>query len=454
MATPTTVLEFATNRRDHDLAAATSARATLTASQAALAAARTTLATATAGLTAKDRAVAAKRLEVASADTPAEGTALLAELMALIREYRVLQAQVGEARDAAGDAEANSTAAAAELARATAQLADAEADLVVATAGGARREGWKTGATAPPLDTLADDATAALAAEPYTTASDLVADALPPKLLAAVRAGFDQEAARAARLQASRTAAEDLLMNELETNDGARGLRERREMELERAERALREWTEQARTRFDRALSLLDSIASGGALLTATESDRVQELDVSAGQDAADLRVALEENRQAALDAQLDLDEATRAALAVHPADDPATDPGVVAAKAASDAAAAALAAAASDYAAAEADFTAWTVEIPDAAWRRVISFLEADAILRALGDTAAADVTALVDAVTDAETDLAAALDAEETHRNTIAFLGAYVTQRAGRVTRSGATHPTRLLGAVRADV
>jgi hypothetical protein len=248
-------------------------------------------------------------------------------------------------------------------------------------------------------------------------------------------------------------AAEDLLMNELETNDGVHGLVERREMELARAERALRDWTDQAGTRSDRALALLESIASGGAILNAAESGRVHELDVAAGQDAADLRVALESARQAAFDAQLSLDEATQAALAVHPADDPATNPDVIAAKAASDAATTALTDATSDYDAAAADFTAWTVEVPDAAWRKVIAYLEADAILRELSDTDAADVTALVDDVTDAETDLAAALDAAETHENTIAFLEAHVTQRAGRLTRSGATHPTRLLSAIRAD-
>jgi hypothetical protein len=453
MATPTTVLEFATNRRDHDLAAKTSAQAALTAAQTALAAARAASAARAAELTAKERAVAAKRVEVANADTPAEGAALLAELTALVGEYRVLQSQAGDARDAAGDAEAAATAAASELARATAQLAAAEAGLAVATVDGARREAWKTAATAPPLDTLAADATAALAADPYTAATDLVTDALPPKLLAAVKAGFDQEAARATRLQASREAAEDLLMNELETNDGAQGLVERREMELARAERALRDWTDQGGTRYDRALSLLESIVSGGTILSAAESDRVHELDVSAGQDAAELRATLESARQAAFDAQLSLDEATHAALAVHPADDPATDAGVIAAKAASDAAETALTDATSDYDAAAADFTAWTVEVPDAAWRKVIAYLEADSILRRLGDTDAADVTALVDGVTDAETDLASALDAAETHQNTIAFLEAYVTLRAGRLARSGATHPTRLLSAIRAD-
>lgn len=453
MATPTTVLEFATNRRDRDLAAKTSAQATLTASQTALTAARATLVTTTADLTAKEKAVAAKRLEVANADTPAEGAALLAELTALVAEYRALQSQAGDARDAAGNAEADATAAASELARLTAQLAAAEAGLVAATADGARREAWKAAATAPPLDTLAADATAALAGEPYTTATDLVTDALPPKLLAAAKAGFDEEAARAARLEASQAAAEELLMNELETNDGAHGLVQRRGMELARAERALRDWTDQGSTRLDRALSLLESVVAGGALLNAAESDRVHELDVAAGQDAADLRVALESARQAAFDAQLALDEATHTALAVHPADDPATDAGVIAAQAASDAATTALTDATSDYDAAAADFTAWTVELPDAAWRRVIAYLEADSLLRGLGDTDAADVTALVDDVTDAEADLAAALDAEETHDDTIAFLEAYVTLRAGRLTRSGATHPTRLLSAMRAD-
>jgi hypothetical protein len=61
--------------------------------------------------------------------------------------------------------------------------------------------------------------------------------------------------------------------------------------------------------------------------------------------------------------------------------------------------------------------------------------------------------VAALVAAVTTAEADLAAALEAQRRHDNTVAFLEGYVALRENRVTGSGTNFPGRLFGAVRGD-
>jgi hypothetical protein len=453
MATPTTILQFALKTRNADSAARASMQAALQSAQAALTAARGDVTTATAALAAKEREIAAKRVEVAAADTPGEGAALLAELAALQGEQRALQAQLIEANDVVAEAEGPATLSAAGLARISARLAEAEAELVAATAGDALRSGWKTAATSPPVDQVPGDSTAALAAAAFTTAQTRFDDEIPAKLRAAARKGLEVEAARLERLELSSEAAEDLLMAELEENGGAVGLVARRRMELERAERALRDWTEQARTRYDRAIALIGTVNEGATILNPSEHAGVEALNATAGRDAADLRIALAAAQGVVHDAELDLEEAKYTALADDPTADVATVPAVVTAQGALDDAVSDLGDARDAYDAAAGDFTAWTAEIPDPAWRKVLAFLEADTDLQELSQTQPADLTALVDAVTTAEANLAAALDAAETHAYTVALLEDYVTLREDRVTRFSATYPARLLSAVRGD-
>lgn len=453
MATPITELEFAQTARDAAVASKSAAQATLLAAQTALAAARAALAAATNAEVAKEKEIVAKRAEVAAADTPAEGAALLAELTTLIAEERVLAAELVEASGAVSAAEGDAALATAALKRAGAGLAQAEVDLAAAKTAQALRDGLKLAATAPPLDTLAADATAALSADPYTAADDLVTDEIPAQLLAASRNGYDGEIARIARLEDSRTVAEDLLMDELEANGGAEGLVARRRMELARAERSLREWTEHALMGHDRALALLATVIAGDGLLNASESAGVTALDDTAGQDAADARMALADALAAVADAELDLEEATYTALAPDPTADVSAVQEVVDAQDALDAANVDLAAAEAAFTAVAGDFTAWTGEVPDPAWRKVLAYLEADGILNQVSATDAAAVTALTSALTTAEANLAAALDAARSHAVTVAFLEDYVALRSNRVTGSGNNLPGRLLSAVRGD-
>lgn len=453
MATPITELEFAQMARDADVASKSAAQSTLLAAQTALAAARAALTAATAAQLAKEKEITAKRAEVAAADTPAEGDALLDELTVLIAEERVLRADLVGASGAVSTTGGDASLATAALSREGAALARSEAALTAAKAAQALRDGWKAAATAPPLDTLAAAAAAALGADPYSEADDLVTSEMPAHLLATSRTGYEAEIAGIARLKASRTVAEDLLMDELEANGGVAGLVARRRMELARAERSLRDWTEHALTGRDRALSLLATVISEDALFNASEGAGVAALDDTAGQDAADARGALAAARAALADAELDLEEATYTARAPDPAADVSAVQEVVDAQDAVDDATVDRDAAEAAFSAIAADFTAWTGEVPDPAWRRVLAYLEADGLLNQVSAVDAAAVTALVAAVTAAEADLAAALDAARRHATTVAFLEDYVALRANRVTGRGATLPGRLLSAVRGD-
>ena len=453
MATPITELEFAQMAYDADVAAKSAAQAALVAAQTALAAARAALAAATAAEVAKEKEIAAKRVAVAAADTPAEGATLMDELNVLIAEERVLRATLVEATDTVSTTEGDAVLATAALRRISADVAQAEVALAAATKAQALRDAAKAAATAPPLDTLAADAAAALAADPFTAAENLVTDDIPAKLLEASRNAYEADIAFIARLEDSLTVAEDLLMDELEDNGGARGLVTRRRMELARAERALREWTEHALMGHDRALAQLATMVSGGALLNASESAGVTALDDTPGQDAADARMALVDARAAVADAELNLEEATYTARAPDPTADVSAVQEVVDAQDALDAAIVDLNAAEAAFVAIAEDFTAWTGEVPDPAWRKVLTYLEADGILNQVSDVDAAAVTALVTDVTTAESNLAAALEAERSHADTVAFLEGYVALRANRVTGSGNTLPGRLLSTVRGD-
>lgn len=453
MATPTTVLEYAENTLLATTNARAAAQAESTAAQEAIAQARTDLEDATAALKETELDLAGKRAELAQADTPAEAATLAAELAELVALQRERQAELLTAREALADALSSSQRVAATLTRLRSRLARAEADLAAATRYADTRTAIKDAASAPPLDTIAADADAVLSGDEFSEAETLITDALPERLLAAARRGYEFQLARMASARNARRAAEDLLMEELEANGGVDGLVVRRQMELARAERDLRDWAEGAAGAFRQANQLLASLGATAQLLTPAELAGVQNLDDTPARNAADLRIALLDARETANTAGLELEAATSAALAPDPLADVSADPAVDAAQTVLDTATAALNTAQDNYDAEAENFTAWSAEVPDPAWRKVMAFVELDTTLRRIRDTEPADVTALVDAVNQAEANLAAALDAAEIHARAIAFLEEYVTLAEDREKRYAATHAERLFSALRGD-
>src|SRR5690606_20595512 len=196
MATPTTVLEYAENTLLATTNARAAAQAESTAAQEAIAQARTDLEDATAALKETELDLAGKRAELAQADTPAEAATLAAELAELVALQRERQAELLTAREALADALSSSQRVAATLTRLRSRLARAEADLAAATRYADTRTAIKDAASAPPLDTIAADADAVLSGDEFSEAETLITDALPERLLAAARRGYEFQLAR------------------------------------------------------------------------------------------------------------------------------------------------------------------------------------------------------------------------------------------------------------------
>jgi hypothetical protein len=100
--------------------------------------------------------------------------------------------------------------------------------------------------------------------------------------------------------------------------------------------------------------------------------------------------------------------------------------------------------------AAVHARFAAWSAAVPEAVWRKVMGFMDAERTLNELKATVPADLVAALDGAVD---DLANALVAEQRGRITLAFLEAEVEARETRLERARAGRQLRVLGAVRGD-
>jgi hypothetical protein len=452
MPPPTTVLEYAENTLVATTAARAAAQTEAATAQTALGDARTDLEDATDALKETELDLAAKRFEIGEADTPAEAATLAAELAELVAEQRERQAALLAVREALADALSTSERASATLARLRTRLARAEADFAAAIRYDDTRSAIKAAAIAPPLDTIAADADEDLAGTDFSEVDTLITDAIPERLLAAARRGYELQNARLASAKDARRAAEDLLMEELQANGGVDGLVVRRQLELSRAERDLRDWAEGAWGAYRRASELLASLNTPVEVLSAAELAGVQGLDDTPGQNAADLRIALLDALEAVYAAELELEAATAAALAPDPAaDDVSADPAVAAAQSALDTANATLGTAQTNYDAEAENLTAWSAEVPDAAWRKVMAFVDLDTTLRRIRDTEPADVTALIDAVDQAEANLAEALDAAEIHARAVTFLESYITLSEDREKLYASTHSERSFAALR---
>ncbi|HEX7242971.1 MAG TPA: hypothetical protein VF263_21970, partial [Longimicrobiaceae bacterium] len=383
MANPTTLPEFAQAVRTTYAATRTAAQTAVADAQTALGAARDSQKAHSEDLAAAQKEIAAKRAELAATEVPANAEALLAEITSLQTQARAIQALVLDDRTAVAHAEAELAAANATLSRAAAELAAAEADFEAVVAESAQLDTLKAAATAGPAATLRADAADALTDPPYTTAKTRVEADVPEKLLEAARASVAAENARVARLEASLNAAQDLLADELETSGGLDGTVVKQRLAFDRAEADLREWVTGGPQRLRRAADLLTAVLVGDGLFTAAEAAHLADQDaVDLGEPAAELRVTREEKRQAALEAEADLEDATLAARAPDPLADVAAVQEVSDAQDALDTAAGELLTAQAAYGTDEADFTGWASAVSDGVWRKVLGFVEAEAIL------------------------------------------------------------------------
>ncbi|HEV2735837.1 MAG TPA: hypothetical protein VGV85_13405, partial [Longimicrobiaceae bacterium] len=270
---------------------------------------------------------------------------------------------------------------------------------------------------------------------------------------------------------------------------GHDGAVEAARIRLRAAERRLRDWVERGRERYDRAVVLIRDLLPpplvdpAPPLLTPAEAARLEELRAPepiepeepaegeaepaegeeepapppAGADgAAEARAARDEKRALYEAARIAYEDARLAAFAPDATVAEADLPDAVLADlegklAARDAAKGELDDADLVYeAAVHARFAAWSAAVPEAVWRRVMGFLDAERTLNELKGAVPADLVADVEA---AEAALAVALEAAERGRITLAFLEAEAAAREARLERARAGRQLRLLGAVRGD-
>jgi hypothetical protein len=359
---------------------------------------------------------AAVRGRIAAIANPADATTFEDELRELLIEEAALRVELrlADERVAAG---------AAAVAGLSALSARAESELQAAAA----RTAWgkehtdlgtqlRASLSDAPLDTIVADAGAVLGGAELTAADDRLDELLPAELRsrAAQRAGEAADHAAAATDAAQHVRAEadaaDLANRPIEA---AIDIGER---DLVAAEQALAAYAGGASGRLAWATAALARVAA----LPDLSDNQAEALDpannvdgVTAAEQEADLATAV----AAAGDAQRVVDDAVLAALLADPDADPEADQAVIDARAAlADAAIQGPLDDARDAydEAARRALDEWEVEVPASLWAGLDDFVEAQRTLQRL--SSAADRTALVDALGDAEDALAAALDRRDT--------------------------------------
>lgn len=466
--TPATLQDLAGQVRDLYQDAKSDAQKDLATAQAGLTAARQAQADDTASLVAKNAEIAGKQAQLAaSSEVPVDATALLAEIATAQVEARALQATLLDDGDAVAAAEARVAAAQGFLAKMSAAGTRADGAIAAADADEKRRKGWRD--AAPGLDTSVAAAAQALLADGnsvYGIAKQRVEAAVPAKLLAAARQGYAVENRRRDALEDSAEAIQDLLADYEKNDGGPDGNAAFLRLQLDRAESALRGWSDNAAARYALAVAQLTVLAppeppTRPPIFTTAEQERLNDAGALAAREAAaDQRNLREDARADLFEAQ---DDAADADTIAH-ADDPtgydelgsppssppdSSPPGsppddVAAAQAAFDAQDAAY------TAAMRTDFSGWSAAVPEATWRKLVGFVEAEATLQELaGDTSGP----LLTAAADAEADLAEALWNAERHAVTVAYLEEQVNLREGLLARAVSVRQQRLLSALRGD-
>ncbi len=363
-----------------------------------------------------DAGLAAKRRALATTTVPAEALALLEQIRLELLEQRAKGRALAAARRDLAAARAAHDAALDLQRDAAAAVAAAQAALAAAEADDKTWGEWILALDAAPLVTLQADAAAAKAAPApasYAAAKARV-DALPAALIALARDCFSS---LGARRQVAAQAALDGAREHVAALAGLSGVTGAPlplRATLDAAVTRLRAHVFQAHESFVAATARLAQIAEA-PLLTAAElaalnaaGDVKTKGEAAAAKEAAFNAVLVEIDQKRAA-----LDKRKRAALAKDPLANVAN---LAPEQADLDAAQAKLVAApANEYPPLKNDLPPWLVNLPDAAFTRLIDFLAAEQTLDQLAalDAKVALVTG-AQGLTAAQTALVAVLDAE----------------------------------------
>jgi hypothetical protein len=310
-----------------------------------------------------------------------------------------------------------------------------------------------------PLSTLVADATAALAAKPWTDAKARIEADIPQELrdCAAERAKVEWKRLANDTQQAAGTA--KLVGDQLAEVDKRRRL-------FDAADAAFRDYVVNAGGRFDQALAIAARVADPKQNpLTAAETASIHSRKPDGSTDAAlqtkrnDAAAARTALAAAQIDVdakQTDLDLARLEALAKDLDANPEADAAVIAAKDAlgavdkPDTPLAKLNDAQNKFTTdLHTALTDWETAVPDTAWRNLADFEEAKRLLAALKS----DPAPLVTAMDTAEADLVTALLAAEKAERTVDLLERKALEAASKARFASGSLPRRMLGALRGD-
>jgi hypothetical protein len=283
MADPTTIFDYATQRRDQTKLAVTAAQQRLAQAQSNSAADEAKVTTATKELADLEKKIADIRKKLSAIPTPADGDLLLQQLEQAIIDSRTKQAEVLAAQTALAAAQSEANLAQSDLAIFSAQLTSAEARLKQADPATQQRAMW-IAALAGPLATLKTEATNAATVGVVKVAEKRITDDIPAKLLTRAVERRTAEAARIANTTAEREAAEAAAPDPRAA--------------LLRRESATRDFVNTAQSRLDQARTKLAQVADKtNSPLTTEQIAAINALDPSALKDAREAGLVAEKKR-------------------------------------------------------------------------------------------------------------------------------------------------------------
>jgi hypothetical protein len=448
MATPTTLADLAAQTDALYRAVLTTARAELAAAQKDLALAAKQQGDDAKKLADTQKNIAALDASLPGAKTPADAAKILADIATAEVKARREGAALLDDGDALAAVQARADALTGWVAALQPRAAAAAAAVAPAQAEKKRRDNWKTAAKAPPLATLAADASTFLG-KGAKDAQKRVTTEFPKELADAVDTAWSMETARLGVASGELDHAWAVLDTEEKTNGGNEGKAASLARALAVKDEALRRWAEQGALRYARAQAQVAAVLAGTSLLTAAEAAALA-ADAN-GPGAAKLRMAREDARAKWVAQGEKVDDAVLDARGPAPETaDVSTDPTVVTETGTLGTLKGTLDTADGKYAPKADAYALFSGNVPDEVWAKVAGLNDAVDTLNDLKTVKAQD---LIDDDTKAEQDLAAELWKQVRHEVTAGFLQAQVALRGAVLDQALASRPARLVAGLRGD-
>jgi hypothetical protein len=401
--------------------------------------------------------IAAQRAQLAVTSIPAEASALIALITKGVIAQRKLQGTMLDDQAKLADAGAQVDAANAVLARSKSRVAAVQAAITTAGIDGKQRDMLRTVIAAPPLLTIAADATSLLGSTTAANAKTRLDANFPTAMQSIAQKRYATRNDRLTSLQTVLAAAQDALATDLAADNGLSGAVKKAWLGLQRAQAALADQVATAAARYAKAQTLLQKLeaiqlAPAGTVpdvLTDAEKALCTTLDAK-GAAAEPTAEALDTDLLAVFVAQDAVDTAILDQI-TSDVDQLPTSASVAAKRADVGTAQTAFDTALANFAGAnESDLHQWEAVIPDPAWNFLLDY---DDGLAALDALKAINLQALASAMDKAEDTYTTALAAAEKAQRRADALADALARREARLAASQAAIGSRLPSAIRGD-